>query len=132
MEARHRVPDRAHDREVVVARERRMDPALEADRRPPARPRLLATPDDLLVRDEIGRAAQIRGQLALRERAEAAAEVADVRVLDVARDDVGDLVAADLAAQPIRRGEHPLALLAARAEQTRDLLLPELVVRPER
>ena len=88
---------------VVVAVERRMDPALQADLRRAALPRLLRAADDLLVRDEVRRAAQVRGELALRERAEAAAEVADVRVLDVPRDDVGDGVAVHLAPQPRRR-----------------------------
>ena len=48
-----------------------------------------------------GGAAQVRGELPLRERAEAAAEVADVRVLDVARDDVADVVAVDLAPEQV-------------------------------
>ena len=50
-----------------------------------------------------GLPAQVRRQLALREGAEAAAEVADVRVVDVPRDDVGDRVAADLAAKRVGR-----------------------------
>ena len=70
-----------------------------------------------------GRAAQVRRQPALRERAEAAAEVADVRVLDVPRHDVADLVAADLAPEPVGRGEDALPLLAARAEEAHELLL---------
>ena len=85
-----------------------------------------AAADDLLVRDEVRRAAQVRRQLALREGAEAAAEVADVRVLDVPGDDVADLVAADLPAQPVGRREHALPLLAAGAEQADELLLPQL------
>ena len=99
----HRVLDRAHDRDVVVAVEGRMDPALEADLGRAALPRLLGAAHDLLVRDEVRRAAQVRRELALRERAEAAAEVADVRVLDVPRHDVGDDVAVHLAPQPRRR-----------------------------
>src|SRR5205807_822308 len=66
------------------------------------------------------------------ERAEAAAEVADVRVLDVPRDDVADLVAADLAPQAIGGREDALALLAARAEEPHELALAELVARVER
>ncbi len=87
-------------------------------------------PDDLAVRDEVGLAAEVRGELPLREGAEAAAEVADVRVLDVARDDVGDDVAVDLAAQAVGGGEDALALLAAGAEEAHDLLLVELAARP--
>ena len=88
VDPRHGVLDRPHDVRVVVARERRMDPALEADLRRAALPRLLGAPNDLLERDEVRRAAQVRRELPLRERAEAAAEVADVRVLDVPGDDV--------------------------------------------
>ena len=106
-----------------------MDPALEADLDRAALPGLLDAADDLVERDEVRRAAQVRGQLALRERAEAAAEVADVRVLDVPRDDVADLVAADLAPEPVGGGEDALRLLAARVEQPRDLVLAELAAR---
>ena len=119
--------DRRHDARVVVARERRVDAALKAYLGRPALPRLAHPPDDLLLGNEIRRAAQVRRELALRERAESAAEVADVRVLDVARDDVGDLVAAHLAAQCVRRREDPLALPAPRGEEPNELLLPELV-----
>ena len=119
-------PDRVDDGGVVLARERRVDAALEADLGRAAIPRLAGAADDLLVRDEVRRAAQIRRQPALREGAEAAAEVADVRVLDVPRDDVADLVAADLPAQPVGRREHALPLLAAGAEQPDELLLTQL------
>ncbi len=129
---RHRVLDRAHDRLVVVAVERRMDPALQAHLGRAAIPRLDDAARDLVERHEERRPAQVRRELALRERAEAAAEVADVRVLDVARDDVGDVVAAHLAPQPVGGREHALALLAARAEEARDLVLAELVARVER
>ena len=129
---RHGVLDRAHHRLVVVAVERGMDPALQAHLRRAAIPRLEHAPRDLVVRYEERRPAQVRRELALRERAEAAAEVTDVRVLDVARDDVADVVAADLAPQTVGRCEHALALLAARAEEACDLLLAELVARVDR
>ena len=77
--------------QVVVAVERRVDAALEADLDGAALPRLLDAADDLVERREVGGAAQVLGELALRERAEAALEVADVRVLDVPRDDVRDV-----------------------------------------
>src|SRR5204862_2634359 len=115
--------DHTHDRDVVVPGEGRMDAALEADLRRAALPRLVAAPHDLLVRHEVRRAAQVRSQLALRERAESAAEVADVRVLDVARDDVGHIVAADLAPEPVGGCENPVALPAPRAEQSHELVL---------
>src|SRR5438093_1068067 len=69
----------------------------------PAGPGLLGTADDLVERDEVRGPAEVRGEPALREGAEAAAEVADVRVVHVPRDDVGDRVAADLATQVVRR-----------------------------
>ena len=101
-------PDRVDDRRVVVAGEGRVDAALEADLGRAALPGLARAADDLLERDEVRRAAQVRRQLPLREGAEAAAEVADVRVLDVPRDDVADLVAAHLAPQPVGGGEDAL------------------------
>ena len=105
--------DRGDDVGVVVAREGGMDPTLEADLGRAALPGLARAADDLLERHEVRRAAQVGRELPLREGAEAAAEVADVRVLDVPGDDVGDLVAADLAAEPVGRGEDALPLLAA-------------------
>src|SRR6185437_14090819 len=106
-----RILDRAHDRRVVVAVERGMDPALQTDLRRAALPRLDRAPHDLRMWHEVRLAAEIRGQLPLRERAEAAAEIADVRVLDVARHDVRDDVAVHLAPQRIGAREHALALL---------------------
>src|SRR6188768_504965 len=103
-----------------------MDSALQADLGRAALPRLPRAPDDLLERDEVRRAAQVRREPALRERAEAAPEVADVRVLDVARDDVADLVAADLAPQPVRRREDALPLIATRTEEPHELFLTQL------
>ena len=119
-------PDRLDHRGVVVAGEGRVDAALQADLGRPSIPGFARPPDDLVERDEVGRAAQVRRQPALREGAEAAAEVADVRVLDVPGDDVADLVAAHLAPQPVGRREHALALVAASLEEAHELLLPEL------
>ena len=104
-----------------------MDPALEAELDRAALPCLLGAAGDLVERDEVRRPAQVRREPALRERAEPAAEVADVRVLDIARDDVAHLVAADLAPQPVGGGEDTLSLVAARAEEAEDLVLAELV-----
>ena len=132
VQPRHCVLDRLDDREVVVTGEGGMDPALQAHLRRAAFPRLLAAADDLLVRHEIRRPAQVGRELSLRERAEAATEVADVGVLDVARHDVGHLVTAHITAQAVGGGEDAVALLAARAEETHDLLLAELVMRVDR
>ena len=119
--------DRGDDLRVVVAGEGRVDAALQAHLGGAALPRLDRAPHDLLHRHEERRPAQVLGELALRERAEAALEVADVRVLDVPGDDVADLVAADLAPEPVGGGEHALALVAARREQPHELVLAELV-----
>src|SRR5262249_55847290 len=101
MQTGHGILDRPADVDVEVAREGRMDPALETHFRGATLPGLVAAADDLVERDEVGRTTQVRRQLALRERTEAATEVADVRVVDVARDHIGDRVAADLAPKPV-------------------------------
>src|SRR5580765_2560636 len=109
-----------------------MDSALQADLGRAALPGLLAAAHDLFVRHEVRRAAQVRRQLSLREGAEPAAEVADVRVLDVARDNVGHLVAADLAPELIGGRKNAVALVAPRAEQAHDFLLAELCTSVDR
>src|SRR2546423_15654359 len=91
------VLDLPHDRLVVLAGESGMDSALQADLGRAARPSLAGTTRDLAVRHEIRGAAQIRRELALRERAKATAEVADVRVLDVPGADVRHVVSTDFA-----------------------------------
>ena len=132
VDAGHRVLDRPHDREVVVAVERRVNTALEADLDGAALPCLLDAPHDLVHGQEIRRPAEVLGELPLRERAEAALEVADVRVLDVPRDDVRDGVAVQLASQAVGGCEDTVALAAPGAEQPHDLLLAELVARVDR
>src|SRR4051794_27727656 len=126
VQAGHCFLDRAHDREVVVPGEGRVDPALQTHLGRAALPGLLAATHDLLVRHEVRRAAQVCRQLPLRERTEAAAEVTDVRVLDVARDDVRHFVAADLAPELIGGRKDTVALVTPRAEQAHDVLLAEL------
>src|SRR5262249_44736249 len=127
VETWNRSPDRRLDLGVVVTRESRMDPALQAHLRRPPLPRLLAAADDLGQGDEVRGAAPAPPPPALGEGAEAAAEVADVRVLDVPCHDVAALVAADVTPQPIGGGQDALALRAARLEQSRQLGLPELL-----
>src|SRR3954452_5679389 len=121
--------DRAAHVEVEVPGEGGVDAALEADLDRAAFPRLAAAADDLVQRDEVRAAAQVLGELALRECAEAAAEVADVGVVDVARDDVCDGVAVDLAAEPVGRAEDDLYVWSSGAEEGRDVVLAELVLR---
>src|SRR5215204_7716179 len=120
------------DLDVRLAGERRVDPALEADLDAPALPRLLGAAGDLLDRHQIRLAAQVFGELPFRERAEAAAEVADVGVVDVAGDDVGDLVSADLAPEPVGGREHTVGVLPARGEEPHDLVLAELLTGVDR
>ena len=103
-----------------------MDAPLQAHLGRSPLPRLRRPPHDLVQRHEKRRAAQVLGELALREGAEAAPEVADVRVLDVSRHDVRDLVAADLAPQPIRGREDALALATPGGEEPLDLVPAEL------
>ena len=84
--------------DVVVAVEVGMDAALQAHLGRAERGGLGDALLDVFEREEVGRAAQVQRQRALREAAEAALERADVRVVDVAvvhpRDDVADRRAA--------------------------------------
>src|ERR1700690_901728 len=73
--------------------------------------------------------AQILAQLAFRERAELAAEIADVRVVDIAIDDVADAVAGHRRAKPVRRLADPPEILPARREEPDDFVLEEFVPR---
>src|SRR6185369_13141546 len=66
-----------------------MDAALHADFAGAAGPGLAGAAGDLLEVERVGAAAQILAQLALREGAELAAEIADIGVVDVARHHVG-------------------------------------------
>src|SRR5580765_6815444 len=109
-----------------------MDSALQTDLGRAALPGLLAAAHDLLVRHEVRRAAQVRRQLPLREGTEPAAEVADVRVLDVARDDVRHRVAADLAPELIGGRKDTVALVSSRAKEAHDFLLAELCTSVDR
>src|SRR6202040_2838262 len=110
----HRLFDGAADVEVGGAGVFRVDAALQADFGGAALPGLLAAPDDLVHVEIVGPAAQILAELALREGAELAAEIADVGVVDVAGDDIGDRVAIDRAAQPVGGLAHRGKLVAAR------------------
>ena len=125
VDAGHPVADRLDHGGVVVAVEGGMDPALQADLDRAAVPRLLRAAHDLVHRHEVRLAAQVARQPPLGEGAEAAAEVTDVRVLDVPRDDVGHLVAAYLAPEPVGGGQHREPVVTARAEQRDRVVLLE-------
>src|SRR5205823_12102814 len=104
MQAGYRLLDRPAHRQIGGAGIFRVDAALQADLGGAALPGFLAAPDDLVHVEIVGPAAQILAELALRESAELAAEIADVGVVDVAGDDIGDRLAVDLAAQPVGCG----------------------------
>ena len=123
----HRVLHRAHDS--------RVESPVKAGWMPPWRqisvaPRSHASSARRTISSSgtrYGAPAQVRRQLALRERAEAAAEVADVRVVDVPRDDVADDVAADLARGARRRRRARAARSSPRASKSaHDVVLAEL------
>ena len=105
--AGQRLLDRAADREIGRAGVFRVDAALQADFGGAALPGFLAAPDDLVEVEIVGPAAQIFAELALREGAELAAEIADIGVVDVAGDDVGDGVARYLRGAAGRRRRRP-------------------------
>ncbi len=94
--------DLAQAFEVPLACEARVDAALQADFGATATPRLDRATCDLALLEQVGRAAQVLGEATLREGAKAALEVADVRVVDVSTDDVGDVVADAFGAPSIR------------------------------
>ena len=86
--------DRAADREIGRSRIGRMNAALQADFAGAALPRFDDAPLNFFEVEIIGPATQIFAELALRKGAKFAAEIADIGVVDVAGDDVADVVAA--------------------------------------
>jgi hypothetical protein len=84
-----------------------------------------ARPRHFFQRQIVGRAAQILVRAALGEGAEAAAEIADVGVVDVAVDDVAHDVAADGLAQRIGGAGDMAVVGIARREQAHDLGMVE-------
>ena len=90
VDVRRRRFDRPADVEIGLAGVVRVDAALQADLGRAPLPGFAGAARDLLEIHLVGHAAKILGQLALGERAEAAVEVADVGVVDVAIDHVAD------------------------------------------
>ena len=123
--ARHRFLDGAADRFVGLAGVVGMDAALQADLGGAALPRLDGAPRHLFQGEVVGLAAQVVVRAALGEGAEAAAEVADVGVVDVAVDDVADDVAAHRLAQRVGRTGDMAIVGVARREQPLDLGMVE-------
>ena len=113
--------DRAADADIRRAGVVGMDAALQAHFRRAALPCLPRTPHHFVQCQIVRRAAQFLVRLALGERAELAAIIADVGVVDVAVDHVTHDVAADRLTQRIRCGDHMLIVGIARREQPHDL-----------
>ena len=109
----------------VSARERGMDTALQADLGGAELNGLGHAPLDLRHVERIAGPAQRVRAAALGERAEPARVAADVRVVDVAVDDIGDCAADRRRAQFIRSAHDGREVLALGAEQCRDLALVE-------
>src|SRR5215469_11531543 len=120
----HRLLDRAADREIGRTGVFRVDAALQAHLGRTTLPRFLNSPADFEEVEIIGPAAQIFAELTLRERAELAAEVTDVRVVDVASDNIADVIAADPVPEPVGGFTHRSEILAARRKQSDDILFP--------
>jgi hypothetical protein len=110
---RHRGLHRADQVGVEGDRQLRVDAALHADLGGPVGGGLDGPRGDLVEREP----ERVGVALALGERAEPAADVADVREVDVAVDDVGDLVADDVAAQVVGGAGQLLQRRALRQDQ---------------
>src|SRR3972149_1683312 len=95
----------------------RMDAALHADLGCAAIPCLAPAARDLIEVKVVSRAAQGIAELAFGKCAELAAITADVGVIDVAIDDVGNCVAIDARAQRIGCGAYGVVFGASRLEQ---------------
>jgi hypothetical protein len=103
---------------VEVAGELRMNTALESDLGRPPLPGFLGEPDDSLQRNQIRLLSEIEAARALGERAEAAAEVALIRVVDIAVDHIGDCFAHLLSSQFVGGVGHGINLIPPGAEES--------------
>ena len=102
-----------------------MDPALHADLARAGEPRLLGPIGHLVQREGVG----LRIDLALGERAEAATDVADVREVDVAVADVGDLGTDRLGPEVVGHTTQRVQRLAVGPEQRQRLVVGDRRVR---
>jgi hypothetical protein len=98
-----------------------VDAALQADLGGPAVPGFERAPFDFVEIEDVRAAAQVLAQLAFGEGAELAFEIADVGVVDVAVDDVGDGVAGGGAAQLVGGGGDAREVVATGSEQANDV-----------
>ena len=108
--------------EVGGAGQLRVDAALHAHLGRPERPGLLGPVGDLVQGQRVG----VGVGAALRERAEPAADVADVGEVDVPVDDVGDLVADGLAAQVVGQPDHLVEQRALGGDQGERVLVRQV------
>ena len=113
--------DGAADVEIGRAGIVGVDATLQADLGRAALPGLDAAALDFVERQVVRPAAQVGGQPAFGEGAELAAEIADIGVVDVAIDDIGDAVAVDLASQRIGCRTHAFEIVTACREQCDDV-----------
>ena len=118
---------RARHREVVVAVEVGVDATLQAHLGGAAVDRFQDAALDLLVVEEVGRAAEVQRERALRERAEPALERAHVRVVDVAVADERDRVTHRVAPELVGDRGDLEEVGATRAEQGDDLVDVDLL-----
>ncbi len=110
---RNRRLDRRAGVKVGLSRVARMNPALQAHLRCSPHPRFLGASHDLIQPQVVRLAPQVFRHLSLGKRTEAAAEGADVRVVDVAVDGVSDPLPALLLAEIIGGSANRLELVSA-------------------
>ena len=112
---------RAGYRDVGLAGVIGMDAALETDLGRAPIPGLAHAPRNLFEVEVVGRSAQPCARPSLGESAEPAGVRADVGVVDVAVDDIGDGISGDLAPHRVRRFHDRIEPAAARGEKVGDL-----------
>src|SRR6185295_19243131 len=129
VQARRGLLDGAAYRQIGFTGVSRMNSALQADFDRATVPSLAGAAHDLVEREVVGATAQMLVRLALRKGAEGAAVGADIRVIDVAGDDVAHAVAAGCRAQRIGRRADFAKALAARRKQRDQIRLTEPAAR---
>src|SRR5215469_6826041 len=121
MNVGYRVLDRAANRKIRRSRIFRVDAPLQAYLGRAALPGFFDPPPDLRKIEVIRPATQVFAELALGECAELAAEVADIRVVDVAGYDIADNIAVNPLPELIRGAADRFKPSAARREELHDL-----------
>ena len=127
MHLRHGRLDSSADVQIGGAGVLGMDAALHAHFRGTTLPRLHAPTGDFVEIEVIGSPPKILTELALGEGTKLTPEVADVGVIDIAIDDVRDLVAIDLVAQRIGSSQDRHEIVAPRGKELGNLRLVKSV-----